>query len=154
MSEPKKLIEAGLVAIRRRSVAKPLDYPGGVEWAMNDIRLLLSHIDAMEAEYKAGMQRAIDDAFRQGEATQKFIDEQTARIAALQETIVSLRQEMRFDSDQENDRINQMWALVYPDDPTGWDYWDQVWRHVRDQRDELRQRIAVLEAEKANGRRG
>lgn len=122
--------------------------------SLYDINALFKHIDAMEAEHNAAMQRAIDDAFRQAEVTTKFIDEQTARITELQNTVVNLRKELDFDHEQETERINQMWALVYPDDPTGWEYWAQCWRHVRDLIDEQRQEIAALKSEKANERGG
>lgn len=100
--------------------------------------------------YEAARKRFEIDAYQAGAAAGEVIKERADRITELQNTIVNLRKELDFDHDQETERINQMWALVYPDDPTGWEYWAQVWRHVRDQRDELRQRIAVLEAEKAN----
>jgi hypothetical protein len=54
------------------------------------IATLKAKMTAMEAEYKAGMQRAIDDAFRQAEATQKFIDEQTQRVIVLEKCIAAV----------------------------------------------------------------
>jgi len=55
--------------------------------SLHDVSALLDHIDAMEAEYRAGMQRAIDDAFRQAEATSAFMNEQTARIGELEQEV-------------------------------------------------------------------
>lgn len=63
-------------------------------------------------------------------------------IEAMEKENSNLKAELAFNSKEHTERINEMWALVYPDDPTGWEYWGQVWRHVRDQRDEMRQRIA------------
>lgn len=78
-----------------------------------------------------------------------WIEEQVLNLIGLkghyQNQVENLKAELDFDHKQETERINEMWALVYPHDPTGWEYWGQVWRHVRDQRDELRQRIAALE---------
>lgn len=48
---------------------------------------LLGHVDALEAEHAATMQRVVKDAYTNGAAVGQFIKEQTDRIEALEKTI-------------------------------------------------------------------
>lgn len=40
--------------------------------------------------------------------------------------------------DNLSDALNLIWGLMYPDDPTGWDYPGQVFNHIRIFIDEVR----------------
>jgi len=41
---------------------------------------------------------------------------------------------------------NDLWGLLYPDDPTGWEYRTQPIAHIRVELEQLRERTARLEA--------
>lgn len=59
-------------------------------------------------------------------------------IAELNAEIEVLKAEAKFTSDEHCERLNEFWGLVYPDDPTSWDYAAQVYRHVSDYINELK----------------
>ncbi len=92
MNESKKLSAEKLWVIRESAASHDASTLPEV-----DRISLLDHIDAMEAEYKAGMQRAIDDAFRQAEVNQKFQDEQTARIKELLVALTEARERLELE---------------------------------------------------------
>lgn len=110
---------------------------------------LLAHIEAIKAEQVEALKEAIDSVISAdavGQDLEALAVKQNDRITELEKQVADLKAEMQFDTKEQRERLNQFWGLVYPGDPTSWEYPAQVWRHVRDQRDELRQRIMSLEA--------
>lgn len=81
MTEPKKLSEQELAAIWQWSEADALF--GIDDLAEIHVRQLRGHIAALEADIAA----LAGDSIRQGEATGKFIEAQSARIQELEDAI-------------------------------------------------------------------
>jgi NTP pyrophosphatase (non-canonical NTP hydrolase) len=102
----KKLTEQELKGIRERSAKNQ------GTWEYIQVRLLLDHIDAMEAEYQAGMRKVIDDAFRQGEATTKFIESQKLS-GEHAETVMAIFREIERQNTKWGDQSHHLPELWY-----------------------------------------
>lgn len=78
----------------------------------------------------------------------RVVSDLQSHIAALEAKMADVKKGWDFSSQSEITRLDEFWGLVYPkDDPTGWEYPAQVYRHVRDLIDEKNARIEQLEAE-------
>lgn len=63
-----------------------------------------------------------------------------AEIERLEKEASDLRRMNTYEANSVEEFMNSIWALVYPDDPTGWDYPGQIINHARQEIQDLRNR--------------